>query len=109
MSRISFTDRQWDFIRPFLPPPARTERPRADDRQTIEGIVYILITGCRWQDLSREYGAPTTVWRRLKRWGELGIWERIWRAALAQVDAALDAGDKNGDGAGELLLIARDI
>jgi transposase len=65
---------------------ARTGRPRADDRRTIEGILYILITGCRWQDLPRAYGAPTTVWRRLKRWGEEGIWERIWRAALAALD-----------------------
>jgi transposase len=81
-----YPDRQWAFIRPFLPPPARTGRPRADDRQTINGILYVLVTGCRWQDLPREYGAPTTVWRRLKRWGADGIWERIWRAALAALD-----------------------
>jgi transposase len=86
MSRIHLTDRQWAFIRPLLPPRARTGRPRADDRQTINGILYVLITGCRWQDLPREYGAPTTVWRRLKRWGADGIWERIWRAALAALD-----------------------
>lgn len=67
MVRIHLTDRQWSFIRPFLPPPACTGRPRTAARRTIEGILYILITGCRWQDLSREYGAPTTVWRRLKR------------------------------------------
>ena len=77
---------QWAFIQPLLPSPARTGRPRADDRRTIEGILYVLITGCRWQDLPREYGAPTTVWRRLKWWGEAGIWERIWRAALAALD-----------------------
>lgn len=87
MSRIRLTERQWAFIRPLLPAPAHTGRPRADDRQTIEGILYVLITGCRWQDLPREYGAPTTAWRRLKHWGEVGIWERIWRAALAALDA----------------------
>jgi transposase len=87
MSRIHLTDSQWAFIAPLLPPPARTGRPRADDRRTIEDILYILITGCRWQDLPREYGAPTTVWRRLKRWGEGQVWERIWRAALAGLDA----------------------
>src|SRR5258707_1434182 len=86
MARIHLTDRQWAFIRPHLPPPARTGRPRADDRRTIEGILYVLITGCRWQDLAREYGASTTVWRRLKRWGEAGVWERVWRAALATLD-----------------------
>jgi transposase len=52
----------------------------------MEGILYVLITGCRWQDLPREYGAPTTVWRRLKRWGEEGVWEPIWRATLAALD-----------------------
>lgn len=86
MARIHLTDRQWAFIHPLLPPPARTGRPRADDRRTIEAILYVLITGCRWQDLPRDYGAPATAWRRLKRWGEAGIWERIWRAALAALD-----------------------
>lgn len=86
MGRIHLTERQWVFICPLLPHPARTGRPRADDRRTIEGILYVLITGCRWQDLPREYGAPTTVWRRLKHWGESGVWERIWRAALAVLD-----------------------
>jgi len=86
MARIHLTDRQWTFIEPLLPPPARTGRPRADDRRTIDGILYMLITGCRWQDLPREYGAPTTVWRRLKWWAEESVWERIWRAALAALD-----------------------
>src|SRR5258705_4751624 len=88
MSRIALTEQQWAFIRPLLPPPARTGRPRANGRRTLEGILYILVTGSRWQDLPREYGAPTTVWRRLKRWGEMGIWEHIWRAALAHLDQA---------------------
>jgi transposase len=86
MSRIALTEQQWAFIQPLLPPAAHTGRPRANDRRTIEGMLYILITGCRWQDLPRDYGAPTTVWRRLKCWGEAGVWERIWRAALAALD-----------------------
>jgi transposase len=86
MSRIHLTDRQWAVFRPLLPAPAHTGRPRADDRLTIEGILYVLITGCRWQDLPRTYGASTTVWRRLRRWGEEGVWERLWRAVLAALD-----------------------
>ena len=86
MATVHLTDQQWAFFQPFLPPSARTGRPRADDRQTVEGILYVLITGCRWQHLPCEYGAPTTVWRRLKRWGEAGVWERIWRAALTALD-----------------------
>jgi transposase len=86
MASVHLTDEQWAFIRLLLPPPARARRPRADDRRTVEGILYMLITGCRWQDLPREYGAPTTVWRRVKRLGEAGVWERIWREALAVLD-----------------------
>jgi len=50
-------------------------RPRADDRRTREGILYVLRTGCRWQDLPREYGAAVTVWRRLRAWEAAGVWE----------------------------------
>jgi transposase len=86
MSKVHLTDSQWAAIQPFLPPPARTGRPRADDRKTLEGILHVLRSGCRWQDLPGRYGAPTTVWRRLKTWAEQGVWERIWRAALAALD-----------------------
>jgi hypothetical protein len=46
MSKIRLTDRQSAFIRPYLLPPARTGRPRTDNRRTIEGILYFLNTGC---------------------------------------------------------------
>ena len=87
MSRVDLTDMQWAVILPLLPPRARTGRPRADDRRTVDGILYVLRSGCRWQDLPRRYGAPTTVWRRLRTWAEQGVWERIWRAALTALDA----------------------
>lgn len=113
MASIHLTDKQWGFICPFLPPPAHTGRPRADDRRTIDGILYILITGCRWQDLPREYGAPTTVWRRLKRWGKEGVWEQIWRAALdrrGQLDwtkAFLDGSFAPAKNGGDLVGLTR--
>ncbi|HEV2753097.1 MAG TPA: IS5 family transposase [Solirubrobacteraceae bacterium] len=87
MGKVSFSDGQWAVIQPLLPAPARTGRPRADDRKTLEGILYVLRSGCRWQDLPRRYGAPTTVWRRLKTWQEDGTWFRLWRTILGRLDA----------------------
>jgi transposase len=84
---VRLSEEQWAAVRPLLPPAARTGRPRADDRRTLEGILHVLRTGCRWCDLPREYGAPTTVWRRLKTWAEAGVWERVWRAMLTALDA----------------------
>ncbi len=35
----------------LLPPRARTGRPKVDDRKSINGILYMLVTGCRWMDM----------------------------------------------------------
>jgi transposase len=40
--------------------------------KTLIGILHVLHPGCRWQDITREYGSPTTWWRRLKGCGEIG-------------------------------------
>ncbi len=71
------TDEEWELIEPLLPPPAPTGRPRADDRKTLNAILYVLTTGCKWMDLPREYGSYSTAWRRLKRWEEEEVWGRI--------------------------------
>lgn len=62
-------------------------RPRRDDRQVLEGILWVLRSGARWQDVPREYGSATTCWRRLRQWEEAGVWEAIWRAVLATLEA----------------------
>ena len=85
--RQELSDAQWQLIAPHLPPPKRTGRPRADDRKTLEGILWVLRSGARWQDVPREYGSPTTCWRRLKQWEESGVWESIWRAVLSGLEA----------------------
>ena len=41
---------EWEVIKPLLPPKARVGMPRADDRMALNGILYVLITGCRWMD-----------------------------------------------------------
>lgn len=74
------SDGEWHAIKPFLPPKARVGRPRADDRLTIDGILYVLITGCRWMDMPVRYGSCKTAWKRLKRWQEEGVWDRIFKA-----------------------------
>jgi transposase len=87
MNTPQLSDAQWAVIQPQLPPPARTGRPRADDRRTLDAILYVLRTGCRWQELPAAYGAPVTAWRRLRTWQEQGVWQRIWQTLLASLDA----------------------
>ena len=83
------TDAQWEQIRPLLPKrPKRPQggRPLADDRKVLEGILWILRSGARWQDLPEEFPSPATCWRRLRDWEERGVWLTIWRAFLAELN-----------------------
>lgn len=89
MSRHELTNEQWSVITPLVPQRKLGRgRPRNDDRQTLNGILYVLKTGCAWEDMPRVYGSPTTGWRRLQEGSADGTWENIWRALLSQLDAA---------------------
>jgi len=92
MQFTELTDGQWNYLRPFLPPQPGVERKRADDRRIINGILFVLTTGCRWRDVPRRYGAPVTAWRRLRRWSEEGVWDTI-----AIVEALRDAAYQQGN------------
>jgi transposase len=73
----------------FLPPQPQVGRKRADDRRTINGILYVLDTGCKWEDMPRRYGSYVTAWRRLRRWSAEGVWFKI---LCAICDTAYSAG-----------------
>jgi len=88
------TDERWERIKPHLPPrasrarPGKGGRPPADDRACLEGILWVLRSGARWQDLPRDRGwpSPATCWRRLARWERAGVWLGLWRAFLDELD-----------------------
>ena len=103
MAKTELTDRQWDKIQPLLPKPKRSRkggRPPADDRACMEGILWVLRSGARWKDLPGEYPSSSTCWRRLRDWEAGGIWLKIWRVFLAELDAAgqLDWSETFADG-----------
>lgn len=85
--RSDLTDAEWERIRRLLPRPAWTGRPRLDDQEVINGILYVAWTGCRWEDLPHDIEAsPRTCHRRLLDYQRLGVWERIWRDLMREAD-----------------------
>ncbi|MDY6932403.1 MAG: transposase [Halobacteriota archaeon] len=42
-------------MEPLLPIPALTGIPRADDRTALNGVFYVLTTGCKWEDMPEKY------------------------------------------------------
>lgn len=89
------SDEQWKEIEPLLPqvsPGPKGGRPRMPNRPVLEGILWILRTGARWEDLPPEYPSASTCWRRLNEWEEEGVWLNMWRVFLSRLDSqgALD-------------------
>lgn len=85
------TDAQWAKVARLLPEEKRSPlggRRRIDDREVMEGILWVLRSGARWKDLPREYPSATTCWRRLREWEDAGVWLAIWRAFLSELDDA---------------------
>ena len=83
------TDEQWKKIEPLLPaykPSPKGGRKPRDNREVFEDIAWVLRSGARWKDLPKQYPSPTTCWRRLQEWEEQGIWLKIWRTFLSELD-----------------------
>ena len=79
------TDKEWEKIKPLLPPPKKTGRKRSNDRETINGIIYVLSTGIRWNDMPKYYPSGVTCWRRLRDWEEEGAWKKIQELVLEEL------------------------
>ena len=83
------TEAQWKKIAPLLPKPPKQRkggRPWIENRRVLEGILWILRSGARWQDLPEKFPHPSTCWRRLRDWEERGIWLNIWRSFLSELN-----------------------
>ena len=78
------TDEKWELITPSLPPPAYTGRPRANDRSIVNGILFVLLTGCRWMDMPSKYGSHKTAWERHKKWSMKGVWKGIMGSLVSR-------------------------
>jgi transposase len=84
------TDAQWEKIAPIVPElkaSARGGPKPIPNRPVFEGILWILRSGVRWQDLPTRFPSPSTCWRRLRDWEAQGVWLKAWRGFLAQLDA----------------------
>ncbi len=85
-------DELWVLIEPLLPPwPQRSPGPRpVSDRLCLQGILFVLYNDIAWQLLPLElgFGSGQTCWRRLDRWQKAGVFDRLHRILLAELNVA---------------------
>ena len=88
------TDELWLRLEPLIPVPERRYRfpgrRRVDNRAALEGILFVISTGMRWNDLpTTTFGVSgATCWRRLKEWHQAGVWQQLHEAVLAELRGA---------------------
>lgn len=96
------TDEQWERIAKYFPkhpPSPEGGRPRADDRECLEGILWILRTGARWQDVPVDFASGSTCWRRLHEWATEKILSTIHAILIEELGdlGKLDLSELIGD------------
>ena len=78
------SEAQWERIRHKLP--GRVEhvgRTAVDNRQFVNGVLWVLRSGARWHDLPPRYGKYKSVHTRFMRWARAGVWESIFADLVA--------------------------
>lgn len=82
-SRFIITDSLWNEIKEVIPAKnTKVGRPEWSPRKTLEGIFFVLVTGCQWGALPQHYGNPKTVHGKFMKWCRHGIFETIQKQAL---------------------------
>ena len=78
------SDEPWERIAPYFPehpPSPKGGRPRASDRDCLEGILW-------WQDIPVDLPSGSTCWRRPAEWAGGGVLEEV-HAVLVEELAGL--------------------
>jgi transposase len=93
MAKELVSDELWEIVEPLLPeepPKPKGGRPRLDDRAALTGIIFVLKSGIPWEMLPQEMGCGSgvTCWRRLQKWQEAGVWERMLSFLLDRLGGA---------------------
>lgn len=72
------TDEEWAVIAPLIPPAKRGGNKRTvNEREIINGLMYILSTGCQWAALPKDLPPKSTVNDYFRRWDHDGTLDRI--------------------------------
>ena len=93
--RHELKDQEWERLRKYFPERQSGElgRPRNENRQILNGMLWIVRTGAPWRDLPERYGSWNTVYDRFRKWQETGLFGKI----LAELGLEADLQDMGTD------------
>jgi putative transposase len=80
------TDAQWAILAQLLPePPTYSPREPIEPRELLNGMMYVLRTGCSWRQMPHDLPNGKTVYHYFRKWKLDGTWDKIMTALRKQV------------------------
>ena len=85
-------DKLWEEIKKYIPVPKDEHplgchRPRVPDRDAMNGIFYVLKTGCQWNSLNEtKICSSSSAHRRFQEWIDAGVFTKIVKHLLKKYD-----------------------
>ncbi len=79
------TDDEWGLVEPLIPP-GKTGggKRRVNMREVVNGLLYILSTGCQWRAIPKDLPPKSSVYDYFDLWTYDGTLERIHYALYQQ-------------------------
>ena len=75
------TDAEWAHVGPVIPPARRGgNRRHIDEREVVNGLMYILSTGCQWRAIPKDLPARSTLYDYFDLWSYDGTLDRLHEA-----------------------------
>ena len=85
------TDAEWELVRPLIPPARRGGNKRTVDlRKVVNGLMYVLSTGCQWRAIPKDLGKRSTVYDYFDRWDRDGTLKSIHHTLYVQCRELMD-------------------
>jgi len=88
------TDAEWALVKPLIPRAKRGGNKRTVDvREVVNGLMYVLSTGCQWRAIPKDLPPRSTVNSYFCRWQYDGTLDRLHHAlyVLCREQAGRDA------------------
>ena len=87
------TDDEWALVAPLIPPAKRGGNKRTVNvRAVVNGLMYILSTGCQWAAIPKDLPPRSTVNDYFRRWDDDGTLDRIHHALFVKCRELADRG-----------------
>ena len=77
------TNEEWALVEPLIPPGKGSMR-RVNVQEVMNGIMYILSTGCQWRAVPKDLPPRSTLFDYLDLWSYDGTLDRIHHALYVE-------------------------